>query len=108
MQSALDIESSTDCLRFVAEACAGDAELKREVERLIAAADDADSFIESPVWTNGGLLDSIAKKNIRDSLDEQIKRDNVEAFAGDDNFTGRKIGVFQLVKELGQIGRAVV
>jgi eukaryotic-like serine/threonine-protein kinase len=34
---------------FLAEACGGDADLRREVESLLAAHDDAGSFLQSPV-----------------------------------------------------------
>jgi TolB-like protein/Flp pilus assembly protein TadD len=106
VQSALDIESSAERYRFVANTCAGDEELKREVEQLIAAANDADSFIESPAWAVGGLLDSVTQKKIRDSLDEQIE--NADSFDETDDFTGKKIGVFELKKELGRGGMGAV
>ncbi len=106
VQSALDIESGAERIRFISDACAGDEELRREVERLMIAADDADSFIESPAWTGSGLLDSVAKKEIRDSLDEQIENDG--SFDETDNFIGRRIGVFELKKELGRGGMGAV
>jgi eukaryotic-like serine/threonine-protein kinase len=34
--------------RFLEKACAGDEELRREVEKLVASFDDATSFMESP------------------------------------------------------------
>ncbi len=107
VQSALDIESGAERDCFVSDACAGDEELRGEVERLMVAADDADSFIESPAWTNGGLLNSVAKKNIRDSLDEQIENGG-GSVDETDNFIGIKIGVFELVKELGRGGMGAV
>src|SRR5262250_2266528 len=33
---------------YLAEACAGDADLRREVESLLAAHDDAGTFLQSP------------------------------------------------------------
>jgi hypothetical protein len=75
VQSALDIESSAERDRFVSSACAGDEQLQNEVERLIAATDDADSFIESPAWTESILRDSFVRKNILDSFDEYVKHD---------------------------------
>src|SRR5215208_5160972 len=92
VQTALDIEPGAERVRFVSDACAGDEELRREVERLLVAADDAGSFIEAPAWTAGGLLDADAGKNIRDPLD------------GKDDFVGRRVGVFELKKELGRGG----
>jgi len=35
---------------FVAQACAGDAELRREVESLLLHEGGADELLESPVW----------------------------------------------------------
>ena len=36
------------CKRFLDNACAGDAELRREVEKLFASFENTKSFIESP------------------------------------------------------------
>jgi serine/threonine protein kinase len=51
--SALDV---AERLKFLDEACAGDAELRREVESLLAAHDDADSRYESPILVVDPLI----------------------------------------------------
>jgi serine/threonine protein kinase/tetratricopeptide (TPR) repeat protein len=107
MQSALDIESSAERMRFVSDACAGDEDLRRSVERLMIAAEDVDSFIESPAWTSSNLLDSVAQKEIHNALNEQIENGG-GLFNGTDDFIGKRIGVFELVKELGRGGMGTV
>jgi len=107
VQSALDIESSAERDRFVSSACAGDEQLQNEVERLIAATDDADSFIESPAWKESILRDSFVRKNILDSFDEYVKHDG-DLYEQADDFIGKIIGVFELKKELGRGGMGAV
>ena len=86
LQAALDIEPGEGRARFVSDACAGDEELRREVERLVAAADDAGSFIEAPPWTAGGLFAHADGEESR-------------APRGGDGFVGRRVGVFELKRE---------
>src|ERR671916_76711 len=95
LQAALDIEPGAGRVRFISDACAGDEELRREVERLVAAADDAGSFIELPAWTAGGLLDSAAGKNIRDPSDGGGETAGA-APDRKDEFVGRRVGAFEL------------
>jgi len=46
------------------ERCAGRPELRAEIEKLLQSADLAGGFMESPVWTDSGFLDSPVKKVI--------------------------------------------
>src|SRR5205085_5507729 len=66
--------------------------------------DEADSFIESPVWTQNPLLNSVAKRQIKNSLDEKINESN----GADNTFIGRRIGVFQIKEEIGRGGMGAV
>jgi serine/threonine protein kinase/Tfp pilus assembly protein PilF len=107
LQSALDLEPGEERIRFVSDACAGDEEVRREVERLIAADAAAESFIESPAWTASGLLDPAARKQIRDSLDSPVENGG-RALAAASEFVGRKVGVYELQRELGRGGMGTV
>ena len=46
-QAALD-QGVADRSKFISSACAGDSELRREVESLLAAHEQAGSFIAEP------------------------------------------------------------
>jgi serine/threonine protein kinase/tetratricopeptide (TPR) repeat protein len=98
-QSALDL-APAERLSFVRESGA-DTELKAEVEKLLANYESADSFIETPVWTQNPL-NSIAKQEIKDSLDKKFAEDV------DGSLIGRRVGVFQLTKEIGRGGMGAV
>ena len=100
-QTAVDLKAA-DRAAFIEKACAGDTELKAEVEKLMADYESADSFIESPVWTDSNFLNSSAKKIISDSLDDQA-----EALQTED-LTGQQIGVYRLVSEIGRGGMGAV
>ncbi|MEP6923367.1 MAG: protein kinase [Pyrinomonadaceae bacterium] len=99
-QSALDLEPA-ERSRFVVETCAADAELKAEVEKLIAQYEEADNFIESPVWTNSELFDSVAQKSFAEKVNG-AKGEN------GDPMLGRRFGAFILTRELGRGGMGAV
>ncbi len=77
-----------DRATFLGEACAGDGELRAEVESLLAADDQAASFIESPALG---------------TLTTQFRR----VSAGLD-LSGRRIGEFELVRVLASGGMGTV
>jgi Tol biopolymer transport system component len=77
-----------DRLRFLAEACNGDASLRREVEQLLVAFESAGSFLEKPVGEN---------------------------FAGEGNVTrgptlvaGQRLAHYEIVSQLGAGGMGEV
>jgi serine/threonine protein kinase/tetratricopeptide (TPR) repeat protein len=101
-QSALDI-APAERMTFVAESCAGDADLKAEIEKLLTNYDSAESFIETPAWTENPFFDSAARRDIKNSLDEKIGGNGDSAV-----FIGRRIGVFELKEEIGRGGMGAV
>jgi eukaryotic-like serine/threonine-protein kinase len=100
-QSALDL-TSAERERFVSESCAGDDELKNEVQKLIAQFEEADNFIESPVWTDSLMLNSAVKKDFAESIEDKLNGDD------GDPLLGRRLGAFRLTKELGRGGMGAV
>ena len=92
-QSALDL-APAERSAFIAEHCGADADLKLEVDKLLSDFDSADSFIESPVWTNNQFLDSSVRDDFKNSLDEQIKEHSP------DSMIGRQIGAYRLTAEI--------
>lgn len=86
---------------ILAEKESSDAELVAEVRKLLEDYDDAGDFIESPVWTDSIMLGATARERVGESLDDEIKRE-------DDTMIGRRLGVYQLTKELGRGGMGAV
>lgn len=78
---------------FLNEVCGGDAELRREVEALLAADEQSDDFIESPIVASNTLA-GLLPDNIEDSLAP--------------HFLGRRVGAYELVRELGRGGMGAV
>jgi hypothetical protein len=66
-QTAVDLKAS-ERQAFIEMACGGDQDLRSEIEKLMADYESADSFIESPVWTDSNFLNSSAKKIISESI----------------------------------------
>ncbi len=101
-QDALDLPAA-ERERFIAEKCAGDAELRSEVEKLIARYETEEEFLESPVWTDSGILQATLKNKIAASLDEEITPRGAK-----ESFIGRQIKVYRLIEELGRGGMGIV
>jgi serine/threonine protein kinase/tetratricopeptide (TPR) repeat protein len=96
-QEAADLPAS-ERAAFLDRECGADAELRAEVQNLLESDDAADNFIEVPVWTDSRFLSTKAKKEISKSFDVVDR----------DNYLGRRIGAYKLVKELGRGGMGAV
>src|SRR5687767_13904316 len=98
-QAAVDMPPA-ERAHFVDERCGSDAELKVEVEKLLASDDSADDFIESPIWTDSRFLNTSAKRELSSSIDQKN---------GDrDNFLNKRVGVYKLTREIGRGGMGAV
>src|SRR3982750_4644100 len=100
-QTASDLPKSERSVYLEAE-CGSDPELRREVEKLLRRAESAAAFIESPVWTDSSFLNTSAKKEISNSLEDQIGE------TGRDNYLGSRIGAYRLTREIGRGGMGAV
>jgi eukaryotic-like serine/threonine-protein kinase len=85
---------------FLEERCGSDHELRLEVLKLIESDDSASDFIESPIWTDSAFLNTNAKRELSSSIDEKN---------GDrDNFLNKRVGVYELTREIGRGGMGAV
>jgi serine/threonine protein kinase len=84
-QAAIERDASTRAL-FVAEKCGGDSELKQEVEKMLAAHDDAGSFIESSAGETAAQM-----------IDESNVLEN-----------GKRLAHYRIVRQLGAGGMGEV
>ena len=99
-QTAADMESNRR-ESYLNDSCGDDLELRREVDNLLSSLDSAPDFIESPVWTDSNFLNTSAKKQLSDSIDDNVDNNG-------DSFIGEKIGVYRLTRELGRGGMGAV
>ena len=89
-QAALD-QAPDERARFLAEACADDAELRREVEALLAQYEAAGDFLDEPAVESGSL------------------RAAAEVVAGDgDPLVGSRVGAYRIEREIGRGGMGAV
>jgi serine/threonine protein kinase len=72
---------------FLDQACASDPALREEIESLLTSHDESETFIETPAFVN-------TVSAITESPPEQIE--------------GRRIGTYQLVREIGRGGMGTV
>jgi serine/threonine protein kinase/tetratricopeptide (TPR) repeat protein len=87
---------------FVSERSANDAELRSEVMKLLESDESAADFIEVPIWTDSRFLNTSAKKELSNSIDQQFNGNDR------DNFIGKQIGVYKLTREIGRGGMGAV
>lgn len=78
---------------FLTKTCNGDDELRREVEDLLAADEEAQDFIESPVISENTL-----SQFLPDTIEDSVAPNSI----------GRRIGAYQLIRELGRGGMGAV
>ena len=83
---------SPDRAAFVAAACAGDAQLRSEVERLLQSADTATDLYEDPLWP--------AAADLASAFDEVT--------AAAPPLIGMRVGPYRIVRELGRGGMGQV
>ncbi len=79
---------------FLAEACHGDGELRREVESLIHADEQAGSFIQEPLLAS---FSTASQDN-----DDVARDDDLPALIG------KRIGAYKIERELGRGGMGAV
>ena len=100
-QAAVEMPPA-DRAAFLDRLYRADDELKAEVIKLLESDDSAADFIEVPIWTDSRFLNTSAKKEISNSIDQQFN-------GGDrDNFLDKQIGVYRLTKEIGRGGMGAV
>ncbi|HJQ32310.1 MAG TPA: serine/threonine-protein kinase, partial [Pyrinomonadaceae bacterium] len=75
---------------YLAEACGGDAELRREVELLLSSHEEAGEFIEEPAVAN------VLSGGVKFDVEEEAP------------FVGRRVGSYRIVRELGRGGMGAV
>ncbi len=86
LQSALELKVE-ERAAFLQQACAGDTALRQEIESLLAANKDVNSFIESPAFENAAGL--FANQNTNSII-------------------GRRLGAYQILSLLGAGGMGEV
>ncbi len=76
---------------FLAEACAGDDGLRREVESLIASFEQSSGFIETPAFPD---IDELLKESLAEDQSEPME--------------GQRISHYRIVREIGRGGMGAV
>ncbi|HYG81024.1 MAG TPA: protein kinase [Pyrinomonadaceae bacterium] len=87
-QTALDLPAG-ERASYVAGACAGDEELRRQVEELLAQYDEAGTFLDEPLY-------------------EQTGTRALAALIDEDPVIGQLIGAYKVVRQIGRGGMGAV
>ena len=85
---------------YLAAVCAGDAELRRQVEMLIRSDEQAGAFIEEPAVA--GVIGDSARSAVAGAFDAAA------AYDEETPFIGRRVGSYRIVRELGRGGMGAV
>src|SRR6266496_5196157 len=89
-QTALDLRPG-DRSRYVSDACAHDADLRRRVEKLLSQHDSAGDLLEEPLYG----------ETERNALESFVEGD-------EDPLLGRRVGAYQIEREIGRGGMGAV
>lgn len=100
-QEAVELPSD-ERTAFLTARCGADESLIDEIHRLLKASESTNDFIEASIWTDDRFLNTSAKKDISDSLNEDDEPEESRAAFP------KTIGAFNLVKELGRGGMGAV
>src|ERR1044071_2865339 len=87
-QTALDLAPEMR-VAYIAEACAGDEDLRRQVEALLAQYDEAGNFLDEPVYERSGVQ-------------------ALASLIDDDPVIGQRIGAYKVAREIGRGGMGAV
>lgn len=88
--TAIDLDNKTDRDSYLATACAGDAELRQEVERLLAQDEGAETLMKETVFDESGMHDFAAFLKETDPL------------------LGTRLGSYRILSEIGRGGMGAV
>jgi eukaryotic-like serine/threonine-protein kinase len=89
--TALEMEPA-DRAAFLANACDGDADVRRQVEELLSAHDEAGPFLASSALVDAGMI----------SMDEVL------GAADQVNRVGQPVGPYEIIREIGHGGMGSV
>ena len=98
-QTALDLPVA-ERRGFVAEACGGDEELRRQVEALVSQHDEAGDFIENPAVDLSGFVPPDG--------DPLATNPSAEGIFAENPVIGQRVGSYRVIGELGRGGMGAV
>src|SRR6266576_2646100 len=93
-QAALDLVPEQR-VRYLSEVCPDDADLRRDVEALLAQHDSAGDLLEQPLYGETDL-------NVLSAIGSIVTDDDV------DPMIGRRLGVYRIEREIGRGGMGAV
>ncbi|HEX6624624.1 MAG TPA: protein kinase [Pyrinomonadaceae bacterium] len=91
-QTALDLAPG-ERAPFLEEACGGDAELRRDVEAMLAQYEEAGDFLDEPLVEQSGLQELAALMGEAERADPLL---------------GQRVGAYRIEREIGRGGMGVV